>query len=153
MNLGGYKKPTPLSISMQAYTRLFNHQSFLKTEQDLFVQNFEVKRGDREIDNIFGIFERVSELRDHGIDLLEKQLEPTSGSLQTNLGEAEELINRILVTCETENLNATAETAKTREKEQELFSQELQNWKDCIDEDYRRQEKMLMERYKPLSSS
>eukprot|EP00088_Acartia_fossae_P008886 TRINITY_DN14286_c0_g1_i1.p1 TRINITY_DN14286_c0_g1~~TRINITY_DN14286_c0_g1_i1.p1 ORF type:complete len:152 (-),score=20.60 TRINITY_DN14286_c0_g1_i1:90-545(-) len=151
MNLGGYNKPTPLSISLQAYTRLFNHQTFLKTEQDLFVANFEDKRGDREIDNIFGIFERVSELRDHGIDRLEGQLKETSGSLTRNLNEAEELITRIQVSCQAENLNANAETARMREKERELFSQELQNWKDSIDDNYRRQEKLLMEKYKPLT--
>ncbi len=43
---------------------------------------------------------------------LEEQLEGTTGSLTRNLGEADELINRILVSCETESLNATAESEK-----------------------------------------
>ena len=43
---------------------------------------------------------------------LEEQLEGTTGSLTRNLGEADELINRILISCETESLNATAESEK-----------------------------------------
>lgn len=51
-----------------AYGRLFNHRPFVQGEIRHFVKEFEEKRSDREVENVFKILEQVTELRDCEID-------------------------------------------------------------------------------------
>ena len=44
---------------LELYSRLANHRPFLQGEVRHFVREFETKRGDREVENIFGVLERV----------------------------------------------------------------------------------------------
>ena len=51
-----------------AYGRLFNHRPFVQGEIRHSVKEFEEKRSDREVENVFKILEQVTELRDCEID-------------------------------------------------------------------------------------
>lgn len=57
-----------ISDTFDVYSRLFNHRPFLQGEARHFVKEFEEKRQDSEVDNIFKTLETVTELRDYEID-------------------------------------------------------------------------------------
>ena len=89
---------------LELYSRLGNHRPFLQGEIRHFLRwlnqslkhtlspsilrEFEGKRGDREVEKIFGVLERVSELRDCGLPQL---VERASG------GEAAKLVGALQV--------------------------------------------------------
>jgi hypothetical protein len=61
-----------LSDVFDVYGRLFNHRPFLQGEVRHFVKEFEEKRGDSEVENVFKVLEKVTELRDCEIDKVDR---------------------------------------------------------------------------------
>ena len=71
-------------------------------------REFEEKRGDREVENIFSCLERVSELRDLGLpQLLTNASSNIPTSLVANLQVAESMLGRILEQGETGEVEKT----------------------------------------------
>ncbi|RZF46262.1 hypothetical protein LSTR_LSTR016347, partial [Laodelphax striatellus] len=50
------------------WSRLFDHRPFLSGEIQYFIKEFEEKRSDREVENLFKTLETVSEIKDNQID-------------------------------------------------------------------------------------
>lgn len=61
-----------------------------------FVREFEQKRGDREVENVFEVLERVTELRDSEVDKLRALCDSTIPSVNANLLVAQSMCNKIL---------------------------------------------------------
>ena len=55
---------------LEIHGRLFNHRPFVQGETRHFVKEFEEKRQDREVENVFSLLERIAELRDSGLPKL-----------------------------------------------------------------------------------
>ncbi|XP_023336188.1 biogenesis of lysosome-related organelles complex 1 subunit 5 isoform X2 [Eurytemora carolleeae] len=126
----------PAAEAFKIWTRLFNHRPFLKGEVEYFVKNFQDKRGDREIENIFAVLERVSELRDFGVDRLEGGIETPCNNIRTNLQTAESLVSEILLHEDSKEVEQTLLVSReAREKELKDFSSHIQRRYLKIDED------------------
>ena len=78
------------------YERLFNHRPFLQGEIKHFVKEFEEKRGDREVENVFKILEKVTELKGGEIDKVKAQCDSTLPNLNARLLVANSMCNKIL---------------------------------------------------------
>lgn len=138
----------------EVYSRLFNHRPFLQGEVKHFVREFEEKRGDREVENIFSCLERVSELRDLGLpQLLSSSNSNSSTSLVANLQVAESMLGRILEQGETGEVEKTLVASReAREKEWTNFLQEVQIRCKKIDQSFKEQEDSIRKKYQDLES-
>lgn len=138
----------------EVHSRLFNHRPFLQGEAKHFVREFEEKRGDREVENIFSCLERVSELRDLGLPgLLTSAGSHSSTSLVANLEVAESMLGRILEQGETGEVEKTLVASReAREKEWTNFLQEVQIRCKKVDQSFKEQEDSIRKKYQDLES-
>jgi len=142
------ERKNPAVVGFEIYSRLFNHRPFLQGEIEHFVKNFEEKRGDREIENIFGILERVSELRDHGVDKLRLNLSESCTQIHANLQVAESMVDRILQASDTTEVEKTLLSSREcREAELEEFSKDIHKRYKRIDENFLLREEELIKKY------
>ena len=81
---------------LDLYERLFNHRPFLQGEIKHFVKEFEQKRGDREVENVFKILETVTELNNGEIDKVKAQCDSTLPNLNERLLVANSMCSKIL---------------------------------------------------------
>lgn len=84
------------SDAADIYGRLFNHRPFLQGEVKHFVKEFEERRQDREVENVFKVLERVTELRDCEVDKVKAQCDSVLPNLNANLLVAQSMTNKIL---------------------------------------------------------
>jgi len=138
----------------EVHTRLFNHRPFLLGEIKHFLREFEEKRGDREVENIFSSLERVSELRDLGLPgLITSATSNRSTNLVANLQVAESMLGRILEQGETGEVEKTLVSSReAREKEWTNFLQEVQVRCKKIDQSFKEQEDSIRKKYQDLES-
>lgn len=136
------------SAGLEIFSRIFNHRPFLQGEIEFFVRNFEKRREDREIENIFGILERVSELRDHGVDKLRANLSQSSHQINSNLQAAECMVDRILRASDTNEVEKTLKSSREcRETELVEFTRDIHRRYKRIDENYLLREEELITKY------
>jgi len=146
---GGYQGP------LELYSRLANHRPFLQGEIRHFLREFEGKRGDREVEKIFGVLERVSELRDCGLpQLVERasggEAAKLVGALQVSLS----MVDRVQRQAETGEVEATlAASREARAKEWANFQQEARARVARLEARDREQEEAIRRRYKELEAS
>jgi len=147
------KKPGFEDIT-EVHARLFNHRPFLQGEIKHFLREFEEKRGDREVENIFSSLERVSELRDLGLPgLITSASSNRSTNLVANLQVAESMLGRILEQEETGEVEKTLVASReAREKEWTNFLQEVQVRCKKIDQSFKEQEDSIRKKYQDLES-
>jgi len=138
----------------EVHARLFNHRPFLQGEVKHFIREFEEKRGDCEVENIFSCLERVSELRDLGLPgLLSSSGTNSSTSLVANLQVAESMLGRILEQGETGEVEKTLVASRdARDKEWTNFLQEVQIRCKKVDQSFREQEDSIRKKYQDLES-
>jgi len=138
----------------EVHSRLFNHRPFLQGEVKHFLREFEEKRGDREVENIFSCLERVSELRDLGLPgLINSATSNSSTSLVANLEVAESMLGRILEQGDTGEVEKTLVASRdAREKEWTNFLQEVQVRCKKIDQSFKEQEDAIRKKYQDLES-
>ena len=117
-------------------------------------REFEEKRGDREVENIFSCLERVSELRDLGLpSLISSANDNSATSLVANLQVSESMLSRILDQGETGEVEKTLISSReAREKEWTNFLQEIQSRCKNIDQRFKEQEDAIRKKYKDLES-
>jgi len=140
---------------LELYSRLANHRPFVHGELRHFLREFESKRGDREVENIFGVLERVSELRDCGLPrLLEKGAGGEGARLVGALQVSQSMVERVLEQAETGEVEATLQTSReTREREWEVFQKEARERCARLEARDRDQEEAIRRRYKELDAS
>lgn len=140
---------------LEVHGRLFNHKPFLQGEIRHFVREFEEKRGDREVENIFSVLEVVTELRDIGLPgLINTSKETGLGtSLIANLQVSESMLERILEQGDTSEVEQTlASSREARDREWTLFQQESQVRLVKSEQAAREQEEGLRRKYRDLES-
>lgn len=140
---------------LELYSRLANHRPFLQGEVRHFVREFEIKRGDREVENIFGVLERVSELRDCGLPgLLERAGGGEAARLVGGLQVAQSMVERVLRGSETGEVEASlASSREAREREWVVFQEEARSRVRRVEARDREQEEAIRRRYKDLEAS
>ena len=68
----------------------------MRGETKHFVKEFETKRKDREVDRVFKVLERVTDLRDCEVDKLRAQCDSVVPNVNANLLVAQSMCNKIL---------------------------------------------------------
>ena len=81
---------------LDLYNRLFNHRPFLKGEVTHFVKEFETKRGDQEVQNLFETLEVSTELQSGQVDKLVTTCDEQFPTINANLLVAQSMCNKIL---------------------------------------------------------
>ena len=81
---------------LDLYDRLFNHRPFLKGEVTTFVKEFEKKRGDREVENLFKTLELTTELQTSEVGKLNSSCDEHFPTVNANLLVAQSMCNKIL---------------------------------------------------------
>ena len=81
---------------LDLYERLFNHRPFLKGESTRFVKEFENKRGDREVENLFKALEVITELQSSKVSKLKESCDETFPTVNANLLVSHSMCNKIL---------------------------------------------------------
>jgi len=75
---------------------LFNHRPFLKGEVTHFVKEFEKKRGDQEVQNLFETLEVTTELQSGQVEKLVNTCDEQIPTINANLLVAQSMCNKIL---------------------------------------------------------
>ena len=81
---------------LDLYNRLFNHRPFLKGEVTHFVKEFETKRGDQEVQNLFETLEVTTELQSGQVEKLVTTCDDQLPTINANLLVAQSMCNKIL---------------------------------------------------------
>lgn len=143
--------------ALELYSRLANHRPFLQGEIRHFLREFETKRGDREVENIFGVLERVSELRDIGLpQLLSRagggQADRLVGALQVSQSMVERVLEQT-ETGEVEYRRSLQHSREARQGEWQAFQAETRARRVRLEARDREQEEAIRRRYKELEQS
>ncbi len=109
---------TSLSDLFDVHGRLFNHRPFVQGEVRSFAREFEEKRQDREVENVFRTLELVTDLRDCEVDKLRAQCQSTLPQLKEKVDAACGAAARILdSSCAADVEQAAESSRQAREKE------------------------------------
>lgn len=140
---------------LELYSRLANHRPFLQGELKHFVREFEVLRGDREVENIFGVLERVSELRDCGLPgLLDKDHQGGAARLLAQLQVSQSMLERVLCQASGGEVEATlAASREARDRDWEAFQAEARATCHRREQRDREQEEAIRRRFRDLDQS
>ncbi|CAH0405506.1 unnamed protein product [Chilo suppressalis] len=137
----------------EVWTRLFDHRPFLNGEIKFMLREFEEKRGDREVENLFFILEKVTEIKDSQVEKIKKGSE-TLPIFSEKLGQALQLCESI--TNEYLNVNEEAEKKITenrekRQKEWDQFIDDMNFKCKRIDNAFEEKEEELRDLYADLN--
>ncbi|XP_041975926.1 biogenesis of lysosome-related organelles complex 1 subunit 5 isoform X1 [Aricia agestis] len=78
----------------EVWFRLFDHRPFLKGEIKFMLKEFEEKRGDREVENLFNVIESLTDIKDTQIDRIVKS-SAALPVLGEKLGQTLQLSNQV----------------------------------------------------------
>ncbi|KAL3290081.1 hypothetical protein HHI36_023450 [Cryptolaemus montrouzieri] len=98
------------------WKRLFDHTHFLNGEINFLLNEFEVKRGDKEVNELFLIVENITDLKDTQIGKVNKILDTNLQELNENLAESLSLSKRILDLEGKYKEDSTLETSRDKRK-------------------------------------
>ncbi|KAK6619674.1 hypothetical protein RUM43_012431 [Polyplax serrata] len=80
----------------EIWTRLFDHRPFINGEIKFFLQEFEEKRGDKEVERLFETLQNLTEIRYTQLDKIKLQGETNLETLKKQVDESTSMLNRIL---------------------------------------------------------
>ncbi|XP_075237297.1 biogenesis of lysosome-related organelles complex 1 subunit 5-like isoform X2 [Lycorma delicatula] len=134
----------------EIWSRLFDHRPFLSGEIKFFLQEFEEKRSDREVQRLFEILEKVSEVRDSKIDRI-KSATNSLPDLQTQIDLAVSRCETIIQNQNKYNSDLALEAKREiRKAEWEAFLIDIDEKYKKVDLTFGEKEKELREFYKDL---
>ncbi|XP_069675251.1 biogenesis of lysosome-related organelles complex 1 subunit 5 [Periplaneta americana] len=135
----------------EIWTRLFDHRPFLSGEIKFFLKEFEEKRADREVERLFQILERATEIKETQLDRVKLASDVHLPTLNANLEVAVSMCNRILEK-EEEHRSDTALLAKReiRKAEWESFIEDMTQKCSKVDATFEEKEEELREFYSDL---
>jgi hypothetical protein len=133
------------------YSSIFNHKPALEREVSFFVKEFEEKRKDREIDHLFKILERVTELKDTEIpraaSLADIHLPKLSAELEVAVSISDKLIQRTSSTADEKYAKKLEIGRAERAKEWDAFVHEMTTRCIRIDGNYKAKEDEVRKLY------
>nr|CAD7399393.1 unnamed protein product [Timema cristinae] len=110
----------------EIWTRLFDHRPFLNGEIKFFLKEFEEKRSDREVERIFQIFEKVTEIKDTQVDRVQLSADAHLATLSANLEVAVSMCDRILEKEQGQQMNpALLDKRESRKLEWQHFIEDM----------------------------
>ncbi|KAK3871021.1 hypothetical protein Pcinc_023817 [Petrolisthes cinctipes] len=138
----------------EVFSRLFDHRPFLRGEIEYFKKEFEVKRGDREVEQLFRSLELITEIK-------EGQIEKIVGSSDDNLPRTTADVQVALHMCEdtldTEKKFSSEEllTKKRAERRARLAAvkQDVQEKLKLLEDSYQEKEQAIRVQFQQLEKS
>jgi len=116
-----------------------------------FVKEFETKRGDQEVQNLFETLEVTTELQSGQVEKLVTTCDDQLPTVNANLLVAQSMCNKILDQAKHSELDQALESSRqAREKEYSYFLSEFQNKCEKIDDAYNQKEKDLRQHFQKL---
>lgn len=135
------------------HARLFNHRPFVQGEVRHFVREFEDQRGDREVERVFRVLERVTELRDEHVDQVCDAAQAHLPGVQATLARTRTLCQNILDQNRTREIEKASENSKQiRAREWQEFEQDLDRQRQRITEAYQTKAIDLQRQYADLEA-
>ncbi|XP_050671115.1 biogenesis of lysosome-related organelles complex 1 subunit 5 [Leptidea sinapis] len=110
----------------EIWSRLFDHRPFLNGEIKYMIKEFEEKRGDREVENLFSILENLTDVKDSQVDKIRK-----SSKVLPILSEKLQQVLALTDSVEKEYLELQKDCMEKREKNKEKRKKE---WDQFIDD-------------------
>ncbi|CAH2050157.1 unnamed protein product, partial [Iphiclides podalirius] len=137
----------------EIWSRLFDHRPFLNGEIKFMLKEFEEKRGDREVENLFSILENLTDIKDTQVEKICKNGKTTlpilSEKLEQSLQLCEEIekeyseIKKVCKQKQTEN-------QEKRQKEWDQFIDDMNFKCQRIDNTFEEKEEELRDLYADL---
>ncbi|PNF38097.1 hypothetical protein B7P43_G15425, partial [Cryptotermes secundus] len=134
----------------EIWARLFDHRPFLSGEIKYFLKEFEEKRSDREVERLFQILERVTEIKETQIDRVKLASDIHLPTLNANLEVAVSMCNRILEKEEDHRSVALTTKRELRKAEWESFIDNMTQKCSKVDATFQEKEEELKEFYADL---
>ncbi|CAB3240349.1 unnamed protein product [Arctia plantaginis] len=111
----------------EIWSRLFDHRPFLNGEIKFMLKEFEEKRGDREVENLFAILEKLTDIKDSQVEKIKKSGEAGLPILAEKLEQALQL-------CEEVEKGYLDHHQVNEEKRQENHEKRQKEWDQFIDD-------------------
>ncbi|XP_021931238.1 biogenesis of lysosome-related organelles complex 1 subunit 5 isoform X1 [Zootermopsis nevadensis] len=135
----------------EIWFRLFDHRPFLSGEIKFFLKEFEEKRSDREVERLFQILERSTEIKDTQIDRVKLASDIHLPTLNANLEVAVSMCNRILEKEEQHRSDTTLIARREiRKADWECFIEDMTQKCSKVDATFQEKEEELKEFYSDL---
>ncbi|CAM1299566.1 Uncharacterised protein g2466 [Pycnogonum litorale] len=140
----------------EVYARLFDHRAFLQGEHKFFLKEFEEKRQDQEIKNIFSIVEKVTETKETELERIQQNGDTYLSPIQGNLNLAIQMCDKIIERGEKSAQVATQDLQRQRvgrRSEWDCFIANIQDQKARVDKMFIDKERELNSYFEQLEKS
>ncbi|XP_063609614.1 biogenesis of lysosome-related organelles complex 1 subunit 5-like [Penaeus indicus] len=138
----------------EVFSRLFDHRPFLKGEIEYFKKEFEEKRGDREVEQLFRSLELITEIKEGQI---EKIVNSSDDNLPRTIADIQVALHMLEDTIDTEKKFDSEEllAKKRAERKSKLTStqQEVQEKLNFLENNYLEKEQALRVQFESLEKS
>jgi len=131
--------------------RLFDHRPFLNGEIKFMLREFEEKRSDREIENLFSVIENAIDIKDNQIERLKHLSSANLPLLTSKLDEALAICDKIHnIELEKEKDSTLEQNRMSRKNEWSLFIEDISQKYVRIDNAFEQKEEELKDFYTDL---
>ncbi|XP_053627454.1 biogenesis of lysosome-related organelles complex 1 subunit 5 isoform X2 [Cherax quadricarinatus] len=138
----------------EVFSRLFDHRPFLRGEIEFFKKEFEEKRGDREVEQLFRSLELITEIKEGQI---EKIVNSSDDNLPRTIADVQVALHMCEDTLDTESkFNCEELLAKKRaERSARLTAvqQDVQEKLRLLQDSYQEKEQSLRAQFQQLEKS
>ncbi|XP_072945653.1 biogenesis of lysosome-related organelles complex 1 subunit 5 [Epargyreus clarus] len=138
----------------EIWSRLFDHRPFLSGEIKFMLKEFEEKRGDREVENLFKILENLTDIKDTQVERINKCSKAAIPVLSEKLQQALQLSEEIdldYLECQKACKQKQAENLAKRQKEWDQFIDDMNFKCQRIDNTFEEKEEELRDLYADLN--
>ncbi|XP_045528177.1 biogenesis of lysosome-related organelles complex 1 subunit 5 [Pieris brassicae] len=138
----------------EVWSRLFDHRPFLNGEIKFLLKEFEEKRGDREVENLFNILENITDIKDTQVDKIHRigstALPVLSEKLQQALLLTED-IEKVYTDIQKDCAKKRLENKEKRKREWDQFIDDMNFKCQRIDNTFEEKEEELRDLYADLN--
>ncbi|XP_018008770.2 biogenesis of lysosome-related organelles complex 1 subunit 5 [Hyalella azteca] len=139
----------------EVFSRLFDHRPFLKGEISFFKREFEEKRGDREVEELFRALELTTEIKQAQV---EKVVEASDANLPRTIADIQVALRMCHTSLDSDSRTSrlSSEIERQREDRQQRLAvakAEVEAKLASINAAYDLKEKELREKFAKLDSS
>ncbi|XP_023947389.2 biogenesis of lysosome-related organelles complex 1 subunit 5 isoform X1 [Bicyclus anynana] len=138
----------------EVWSRLFDHRPFLNGEIKFMLKEFEEKRGDREVENLFAILENLTDIKDTQVEKITKSSVAVFPVLLEKLDQAVKLseeVEKDYLELQKINQKKKAENFEKRQKEWSQFIDDMNFKCQRIDNTFEEKEEELRDLYADLN--
>ncbi|KAG1656936.1 Biogenesis of lysosome-related organelles complex 1 subunit 5 [Nymphon striatum] len=135
---------SPILYVGEVYGRLFDHRAFLHGEQKFFLREFEEKRQDREIGNLFNILEKATEIKETELERVQQNFDLYLPNIDSDFAVATSMCEKIIQMGCTKDKEAAEYLQKMkihRQNDWDDFIADIQDQRAGVDETFVDKEK------------